>query len=111
VEITFANSRLQQTCESEQALKRAFGNDCAKKIMARLSDLRAAQSLEVMRALPGRCHELQGDRSGQLALDVSGGRRLVLEPVGGWPEGKKKGQHVWADIEAVEIVEIADYHG
>jgi len=49
-----------------------------------------------MRNLPGRCHELAGDLAGQLAIELAGGRRLVIAATGGWPSEKKGRAHVWA---------------
>jgi plasmid maintenance system killer protein len=110
VEVSFASRKLQKVCESEKELRRAYGTDAAKKVMSRLSDLRAATTLEDMRNLPGRCHELAGDRAGQLAIELAGGRRLVIQPANGWPSGKAGGAHVWGEIDAVQVLEIVDYH-
>jgi proteic killer suppression protein len=60
-----------------------------------------------MRNLPGRCHELVGDRGGQLGIELGGGRRLVIEPTGGWA---REVAHVWSEVEAVQVLEIVDYH-
>jgi proteic killer suppression protein len=110
VEVSFASRKLQKVCESEKELRRAFGTDTAKKVMSRFSDLRASATLEDMRNLPGRCHELAGDRAGQLAIDLAKGRRLVLTPTNCWPSEKAGGEHVWGEIEAVQVLEIVDYH-
>jgi len=110
VEISFTNQKLQKLCESEKELRRVYGTDSAKKVMRRLSDLRAAATLEEMRNLPGRTHELDGDRAGQLAIDLAGGRRLVIAPTTGWPEAKEDGADVWAEVDAVQVLEIVDYH-
>lgn len=110
MEVSFASRKLQKVCESEKELRRAYGRDCARKVMSRLSDLRAAATLEEMRNLPGRCHELAGERAGQLGIDLAGGRRLVIAPAGGWPKEKKGGAHIWREIDAVQVLEIVDYH-
>lgn len=110
MEISFANRKLQKLCESEKELRRAYGSDGAKKVMRRLSDLRAAATLDVMRNLPGRIHELDGDRAGELAIDLAGGRRLVIAPTNGWPDEKEDGADVWAEVDAVQVLEIVDYH-
>jgi len=110
VEISFADQKLQKRCESEKELRRAFGSDGAKKVMRRLSDLRAAATLEEMRNLPGRIHELDGDREGQLGIELVGGRRLVITPANGWPSEKADGADVWTEIDAVQVLEIVDYH-
>ena len=80
MEIAFANNKLQRLLESQRALQREHGQACARKTMGRLRDLEAALCLEDMRTLPGNCHELEADRAGQLAIGVSGGKRLILEP-------------------------------
>jgi plasmid maintenance system killer protein len=110
VEISFANRKLQKLCESDKELRKAYGSDGAKKVRRRLSDLRAATTLEDMRNLPGRIHELEGGRDGQLAIDLAGSRRLVIAPTNGWPSAKEDGAHVWTEIDAVQLLEIADYH-
>jgi proteic killer suppression protein len=110
VEISFPNRKFQKVCESEKELRKAYGSNDAKKVMRRLSDLRAATTLEDMRNLPGRIHELTGDRDGQLAIDLTGGRRLVIAPTNGWPAEKAGGAHVWTTIDAVQVLEISDYH-
>ena len=108
--VEFATAKLQKVCESEKELRRNYGKDCAKKVMTRLADLRAAPALADMRNLPGRCHELTGSRAGQLAIVLAGGRRLVLEPTDGWPKAKQEGADVWTEIDAVSVLEIVDYH-
>lgn len=110
MEISFATRTLKQLCESEKELRKAYGGDGAKKAMRRLSDLRAAGTLEDMRHLPGRIHELTGDRAGQLGIGLAGGWRLVLTPTNGWPTEKAEGAHVWSTIDAVTVLEITDYH-
>ena len=109
MEISFANCKLQKLCESEKELRKAYGSDGAKKVMRRLSDLRAAATLEDMRNLPGRIHELTGDRDGELAIDLAGGQRLIIAPTHGW-HAEKEGAPVWTTIDAVQVLEITDYH-
>ena len=110
MEISFATRKLEQLCESEKELRKAYGSNGAKMAMRRLSDLRAAATLEDMRHLPGRIHELSGDRDGQLAIDLAAGSRLILAPTSGWPTEKAEGGHVWSAIDAVTVLEITDYH-
>jgi proteic killer suppression protein len=111
VEVSFASLRLRRVCESAKNLQRAYGKPCAKKLMARLADLRAAPNLEDLRRLPGRCHELDGDRAGQLALDLPDGRRLVFEPTENPHPVKEDGGLDWRRVEAIRVIEIVDYHG
>jgi toxin HigB-1 len=106
MDISFSDSRMQRRCESERDLRRTYGANCAKKILARIADLAAVASLDECRGLPGHCHELNGDREGQLAIEVARGRRLIFEPAHGCPSGAM----VWTEIDAIVLVEIVDYH-
>jgi hypothetical protein len=103
MEITFADHRVQEQCESEAALRRAHGNDCAHCVMARLADLESAATLEELRRLPGRCRELDGARRGSLAIELAAGKELVLAPA-----GRKRKARVpdWREVEAVSIMTI-----
>lgn len=110
MEIVFANKKLKELCESSRKLQRAHGQACARKARARLADLEAAPQLHEMRALPGKCHELDGDRAGQLAVDVGDGKRVVFEPVDDPPPVKPDGGLDWQSVKAIRVLEIANYH-
>ena len=56
LDITFASNKFEKECNSQRLLVRQQGADRAKRIRRRLDDLRAADCLEDMRPLPGRCH-------------------------------------------------------
>jgi proteic killer suppression protein len=109
VELTFATTRLQRLLESQRELRRTHGDRCAKKLMTRMADLRAASTLAEFRRLPGRCHELAGDRRGQLALDLEGGKRLIFSPCGS-DIHRTDGGLDWSMVEAVCVLEVGDYH-
>jgi plasmid maintenance system killer protein len=110
VDVVFANKKLQQLCESRRALQREHGQSCARKIMGRLQDLEAAPSLEDTRTLAGSCHELSGDRAGQLAIRLSGGKKLIPEPASNPAPAKPDGGLDWTKVTAVRVVAILDYH-
>lgn len=110
MQISFAKRRLQKTCEEHRALQKEHGVACAKRVAARLADLEAASSLEDFRHLPGGCHELDGERDGQLALKLPDGKRLILRPSANPRPTKADGGLDWSAVEAIEVVEIVDYH-
>lgn len=110
VDVLFANKKLQRLCESQRALQREHGQSSARKVMGRLHDLEAAASLEDMRTLPGGCHELTGNRSGQLSIALSGGKRLLLEPAANPAPTKPDGGLDWTKVTAVRVIAILDYH-
>lgn len=110
MQISFVKRRLRKTCEEHRALQREHGAACAKTISVRLADLAAAPSLEEFRHLAGGCHELDGNRDGQLALKLPDGKRLIIRPSDDPAPTKDTGGLDWRAVEAIEIVDIVDYH-
>jgi proteic killer suppression protein len=110
MEVTFANDRLHKLCNSASKLNAKYGARMAKAVQRRLADLDAAESLEVMRLLPGRCHELTANFSGHLALDLEHPDRLVFKPTNQPLPVDGSGRLDWSKVTKVEIVGIGDYH-
>jgi proteic killer suppression protein len=110
VDILFRTSKLRKQLVKDKKRRKTYGHECAKKIKQRLDDLRAAPCLEDARYLPGRCHELTGNRNGQLAMDVKHPYRLIFEPAHDLPPTKDDGGLNWNEVTAIRIVEIEDYH-
>lgn len=79
--------------------------------MQRLSELHAAETLSDIRRLPPpRCHELRGNRKGQLSVDLAHPYRLVFEPAGNPPPKKEDGGLDWTRVTGIRILEVADTH-
>jgi proteic killer suppression protein len=64
LEVNFDDPRLEELCRSDKGLRKECGLVRAKRIGQRLKDLGAAETLEDMRSMPGRCHELTADLKG-----------------------------------------------
>jgi len=111
MDICFLDNRLRRDCNDSQRLKARYGADMAKVISRRLDDLRAARTLEDMRHLPGRCHELGSNRAGQLSLDLRGPHRLLFAPAHGPAPTKTDGGLDWTQVTAVEVMGVEDTHG
>ena len=111
MEIAFSSNKLRDMCNSEKARRKERGQREGDLLGVRLDDLHAAVTLEDMRGLPGRCHELTGDRKGQLAVDLVHPHRLVFE-VANEPAPRKADKGLdWTKATAIRIIEIAqDYH-
>jgi plasmid maintenance system killer protein len=95
--------------DSKRLLK-LHGSQRAKLIRRRLDDLKAAPVLEIMRNLPGRCHELKSNRAGQLSIDLDGPYRLIFKPLKKPPPQKPDGGLDWKAVTAIVLVEVADTH-
>lgn len=109
MEVTFATKKIQKLCNSEKNLRKEYGPQMAEVIQRRIFDLEAADCLEVMRSLPGRCHELTADFKGHLALHLVQPNRLLFRATDD-PLPLANGALVWAKVRHVEIVGIGDYH-
>ncbi len=110
MKIEFGSSKLQKLCSSEKAMRKEWGAEMAKRLMQRLADLEAIASLDEARNLPGRCHELTGDRAGQLAMDLVHPQRLVFKSGTEPKPTNKSGGLDWKQVTAIRILEIVNYH-
>lgn len=79
-------------------------------IRRRLDELRAAETLAVMRTLPAaRCHELRGDRKGQLSVDLDHPYRLLFEADEPVPT-REDGGLDWNRVVAIVVLGVEDTH-
>lgn len=108
MEITFGDGKLQRQCEQQALAQKQLGKSCARKLRSRLADLDATKSVSDLVA--GRPHPLKGDRAGQFALDLEGGKRLVFKPANDPIPRKDDGGIDWAKVTHICIVFIGDYH-
>jgi plasmid maintenance system killer protein len=110
VDILFESDDAAAEYNDTKKLVRLHNVQRAKLIRRRLDDLRSAPSLETMRNLPGRCHELKGDRALQLSIDLDGPYRLILYPAHDPLPLKPDGGMDWKKVTAVTIKEVRDTH-
>jgi len=107
--VTFTTARLQKVMSTQKQMRKQFGDDVARRVQGRLSQLEAADSLEDLRHLPGRCHELTGDRAGHLAIDLKHPYRLIFAPAEPIPL-KEDGGLDRSGVTSIVISEVVDYH-
>lgn len=110
MEILFDDDDFGAECNDDRALVRRHNKQRAKLIRRRLDDLKAAIDLSLMRSLPGRCHELKGNRVGQLSIDLDGPNRLIFKPAEQPPPKKPDGGLDWSKITAIVIIEVTNTH-
>ena len=109
MEVFFDAPDLAEACASEKELRKKHGTVRAKRIQQRLKDLGAAESLADMRHLPGRCHELRGNLTSHLSLDLDHPYRLLFRPTEDTEPGPGGGLD-WSKVRAVTVVSVADTH-
>lgn len=110
MDITFTDKKLEKLSTDYNKCRAKMGDKRANLFFKRLNNLRDAKTLEDVRNLPGRFHELTSNRKGQWACDLDHPYRLVFTPQENPIPTNEHGQFIWIAIKAVEIIDIEDYH-
>lgn len=109
--IIFKATKLKKECNNENLLVKRFGARRANLLKRRLNELQAALSLDVLRSLPqARCHELKGNRKGQVSVDLDHPYRLIFEPADNPIPKKPDGGLDWNKVTKVRIIGVEDTH-
>lgn len=108
MEIHFKDKKIRELCEKRAVAERKLGAACARKLRTRLDDLNAAS--RVTELVAGTPHPLKGDRSGQFAVDLAGGWRLVFVPRHDPCPVNKDLSIDWSQVTIICIEFIGDYH-
>ena len=112
MDVVFKNSKLRKELSSEKLLIKRHDPIRARLIRRRLTELRAANTLEDLRSLPqARCHELEGNRAGQISVDLQHPFRLLFECVNEPVPQKTDGGLDWKNVTAIMILGVEDTHG
>jgi plasmid maintenance system killer protein len=113
VEITFSSQRLAKKLNKEREMVRAYGAECARKLARRLTELKAAETLQDLAppySPPARCHELTGDRKGQISVDVKHPYRLLFVPDHDPLPERLEGGLEWKGVTQIQILEVENTH-
>lgn len=109
--IVFKTPKLSKECTKERLTVKSYGAERAKLLKRRLSELAAANILEDLRPLhQARCHELKGNRKGQLSVDLDGPYRLIFEPAHNPVPKKPDGGLDWKKVTEIRILGVEDTH-
>ena len=109
--IYFKTKKLQKICNNTSEAVKKLGTKTARKLQQRLMELKAASCLDdISRVPPPRCHQLSGNRNGQLSVDLEHPYRLLFIPANNPIPVTQDGGLEWAKVTEIEIVEIADTH-
>lgn len=108
--MTFESSKLERICEDEKRMVRRFGPKQANRLMLRLDDLLSADTLDDLRDNPGRYHQLKGNWSGHVSVDLAHPYRLIFRPTADPPPVGTGGGLDWSKVTAVTVVTIEDTH-
>ena len=109
--IWFRKVGIQKICSQKAAAQKRLGEKTAMKLQQRMMELKAAVTLtDISRLPPARCHELKGNRKGQLSVDLNHQYRLLFVPADNPIPKKEDGGMDWDRIKEIEIIEITDTH-
>jgi proteic killer suppression protein len=113
LDLSARDRKLRSAIEDDDACRRLYGTDMAKKFKLRVAALRAAESLADFwppKSGPERCHRLKGDRNGTFSVDLKQPHRLLFKPADE-PDETLDEQQRWKLITGIELLGIEDTHG
>ena len=111
MEIWFKKAGIQKLCSQKAVAQKKLGAKTALKLQQRMMELKAAETLtDISRLPPARCHELKGNRKGQLSVDLEHPYRLLFVPADNPIPKKEDGGLDWDQITEIEIIGIVDTH-
>ncbi|MBE9534861.1 MAG: type II toxin-antitoxin system RelE/ParE family toxin [Proteobacteria bacterium] len=109
--ISFKIVGIQKLCSQNAVAQKKLGAKMARKLQQRMMELKAAETLiDISKLPPARCHELRGNRKGQLSVDLEHPYRLLFVPAENPIPEKESGGLDWAQVTEIEIVGIVDTH-
>lgn len=113
MDIQFSTTKLEKECNDASQLLKKHGKQRAKLLQNRFAVMREANNLAALGPpyrKPYRCHELTGDRKGQLTVDLDQPYRLFFKPNHDPVPIRPEGGLDWSKVTAITIIEIADPH-
>jgi len=108
--ITFADRNLRKYANNNKLAIKKMGVKRAKIYQKRLGDMAAALSFVDLTFLPGRFHQLTGNRKDKWACDLDHPYRLVFEPSVVPIPKDADGKQILILINSLEILEVINYH-
>lgn len=109
--IFFKTKKLQKICSERSQAQKHLGAKGGRKLQQRMMELKAAENLADMSRLPpARCHELTGNRAGQLSVDLGHPYRLLFIVANNPCPERDSGGLDWERVTEIEIIAIADTH-
>lgn len=108
--ITFADRNLRKYANDNKLAIKKMGVKQAKIYQKRLDDMATALSFGDLKFLPGRFHQLTGNRKDCWACDLDHPYRLVFEPAVNPIPKDTDGKQMLNSINSLEVLEVTNYH-
>jgi hypothetical protein len=103
VEIAFASRAVRKICENDNAAEGLLGANLARKLRARLADLKAASTV---RESPFRLRKMRNRGATEIAIDLSSLASVVFCANHATCPRTLKGSVDWSRVERIKIVQI-----
>jgi len=85
MEIEFVNAKTKKIAENFRKARKLYGKEKAEKIILRINELKAANTLKDIKNLPqARLHPLKINRRGQFSIDTIRQYRIIIKPTGNY---------------------------
>ena len=108
LELAFTQKALRDLCESQLKAERRFGINVAKRLRARLADLREAETAgDLVAGQPRK----SADADECMDLDLGEGVRLIFKANHVANPRTRSGQVDWAKVSRIKILEIGASNG
>jgi len=104
--VHFVTDKIRRTVLEHKVAVKELGTDSASKLQRRYSDLLATKTVTDL--VFGNPHPLKGDRKGQFALDLAGGRRIVFIPASTY--SPRDDGIDWSQVSLDLAGGLGDYH-
>ncbi len=114
MDIIFTNKKIQKQLSEEKEMVRTHGPRRTKSLKIIMTQLRAAPNLGLFAppySPPHRCHELKGNKKGQLSVDLDHPYRLIFEPINDPVPIRPEGGLDWSNVTAIKVKGVEDTHG
>ena len=113
MQVTFKSKKLGKSFSDSTLMAKTFGTQQTRKIRIRMAALTAAQNLGEFwppYKKSGRCHELTGNRKGQLSIDLDHPYRLIFMPDHDPLPKTSEGGLDWFQVNRIKIIGVEDTH-
>lgn len=113
MDITFKSKKLEKQLNSSTEIQKNYGTVRGKKLKMLLYSLRAAKNLYDFHppySKPYRCHELVGDRKGEISMDIEHPYRLLFTVNHNPLPTLDAGGLDWSKVTSIQILSITDTH-
>ncbi len=104
MDIAFHSKSLRDACESEEMIKRRFGEEIGPAIMRRLADLRVAVFISDVPAGAPRVDDTGNYPT--VHIELTGGYRMVLRVNHLKPLRTPDGEMMWKEVSRLKVMSI-----